>query len=107
MKKRYVAPQSKYYHFVLEGFLANSQNLGIHEDRADEGFVELSHKLEGIWGRGRDLLVTSKFSVNQSEITEGNGAQYCCAPFFSTSWASHYSRGYRFVSCVFFESLLS
>lgn len=49
MKKRYVAPQSKYYHFVLEGFLANSQNLGIHEDRADEGFVELSHKLEGIW----------------------------------------------------------
>lgn len=53
MKKRYVAPQSKYYHFVLEGFLANSgsetTNLGIHEDRADEGFVELSHKLEGIW----------------------------------------------------------
>ena len=53
MKKRYVAPQSKYYHFVLEGFLANSgsgtPNLGIHEDRADEGFVELSHKLEGIW----------------------------------------------------------
>ncbi len=49
MKKRYVAPQSKYYRFVLEGFLANSQNWGIHEDRADEGFVELSHKLEGIW----------------------------------------------------------
>lgn len=50
MKKTYVVPQSKYYNFVLEGFLANSKaQTGIYDDHADEGFTELSQKFEGIW----------------------------------------------------------